>query len=362
MIYIVIIILLLYFGRQEKLYTLVKKKRFLCIFSLIFILLIGFRCIQTGQDTDMYGVIYSNLNRFNSYSSFMLDSDFENSIEFGYASWQWLIHLFFDYRGFLILQAVLMIVPFSYVVFKWSDDCRISFVLYILLGYFTWNMCAARQAPAVSLTFLAYYFYCSKMYKKALFSYLVAISFHTTALIFLPFVFGLQIIKKDQILIISLIVTKLIGGVLIPIVLPYLRVDYSGDVQKGSVGQLTYFGFIALLFLMLYIKKQKRIELPDSFYMFSYMMILWPLVDTISAGFRITFYFMIYLCLAIPSIMKALKLQKQRSLLMVYKIFCIGILSVYFYNMHYGNLGRHVYPYYSMFEYSDNCAKIIYKD
>lgn len=30
--------------------------------------------------------------------------------------------------------------------------------------------------------------------------------------------------------------------------------------------------------------------------------------------------------------------------------------------MHYGNLGRHVYPYYSMFEYSDNCGKTIYKD
>lgn len=362
MVYILLIILFLFQNHFHTLFSQKSKVRFVRFASFVFIAFIGLRCTQTGQDTDMYGVIYSNLSRFNSYSSFMLDSDFENSIEFGYASWQWLIHLFFDYRGFLILQAVLMIVPFSYVVYKWSDDCRISFVLYILLGYFTWNMCAARQAPAVSLTFLAYYFYCSKMYKKALVSYLVAISFHTTALIFLPFVFGLQIIKKDQILIISLIVAKLTGGVLIPIVLPYLRVDYSGDVQKGSVGQLTYFGFIALLFLMLYIKKQKRIELPDSFYMFSYMMILWPLVDTVSAAFRITFYFMIYLCLAIPSIMKALKLQKQRSLLMVYKIFCICILSVYFYNMHYGNLGRHVYPYYSMFEYSDNCAKIIYKD
>lgn len=362
MVYILLIILFLFQNHFHTLFSQKSKVRFVRFASFVFIAFIGLRCTQTGQDTDMYGVIYSNLSRFNSYSSFMLDSDFENSIEFGYASWQWLIHLFFDYRGFLILQAVLMIVPFSYVVYKWSDDCKISFVLYILLGYFTWNMCAARQAPAVSLTFLAYYFYCSKMYKKALVSYLVAISFHTTALIFLPFVFGLQIIKKDQILIISLIVAKLIGGVLIPIVLPYLRVDYSGDIQKGSVGQLTYFGFIALLFLMLYIKKQKRIELPDSFYMFSYMMILWPLVDTVSAAFRITFYFMIYLCLAIPSIMKALKLQKLRSLLMVYKIFCISILSVYFYNMHYGNLGRHVYPYYSMFEYSDNCGKTIYKD
>ena len=314
MVYILLIILFLFQNHFHTLFSQKSKVRFVRFASFVFIAFIGLRCTQTGQDTDMYGVIYSNLSRFNSYSSFMLDSDFENSIEFGYASWQWLIHLFFDYRGFLILQAVLMIVPFSYVVYKWSDDCRISFVLYILLGYFTWNMCAARQAPAVSLTFLAYYFYCSKMYKKALVSYLVAISFHTTALIFLPFVFGLRIIKKDQILIISLIVAKLIGGVLIPIVLPYLRVDYSGDVQKGSVGQLTYFGFIALLFLMLYIKKQKRIELPDSFYMFSYMMILWPLVDTVSAAFRITFYFMIYLCLAIPSIMKALKLLTRSKL------------------------------------------------
>ena len=57
-----------------------------------------------------------------------------------------------------------MITPFVYVVYKWSDNVVWSFVLYILLGYLTWNMCAARQAPAVSFTLLAYYFDSCKRY------------------------------------------------------------------------------------------------------------------------------------------------------------------------------------------------------
>lgn len=363
MTYIVIIILLLYFGRQEKLYTLVKKKHFMCIFSLLFILLIGFRCIQTGQDTEMYGVIYSNLSRFNSYSSFMLNSDFENSIEFGYASWQWIVHLFFDYRGFLICQAILMITPFVYVVYKWSDNVVWSFVLYILLGYLTWNMCAARQAPAVSFTLLAYYFYSCKRYKASTISYLIAISFHTTALLFLPVVLTYKLLRNKKLLLISLVASKIIGNYFIPMILPYMRIDYSDDVLSGSVGQLTYFGFLAVLLYCLFIEKFHKVVLPNTFYLFSVMLILWPLVDTIAAAFRITFYFMIYLCFAIPTILKDLQQLGMSNVRRILTLAVTVIFSVYFYNM---NLkpkgGRHVQPYYSVFEYPDNYSKSLYKD
>lgn len=363
MTYIVIIILLLYFGRQEKLYTLVKKKHFMCIFSLLFILLIGFRCIQTGQDTEMYGVIYSNLSRFNSYSSFMLNSDFENSIEFGYASWQWIVHLFFDYRGFLICQAILMITPFVYVVYKWSDNVVWSFVLYILLGYLTWNMCAARQAPAVSFTLLAYYFYSCKRYKACIVSYLISISFHTTALLFFPAVLIYKLLRNKKLLLISLVASKIVGNYFIPMILPYMRIDYSDDVLSGSVGQLTYFGFLAVLLYCLFIEKVYKVVLPNTFYLFSVMLILWPLVDTIAAAFRITFYFMIYLCFVIPTIINDLRdkeLEKVRRLF----LFCVSIIfSVYFHNINLKTDGpRHVQPYYSVFEYSDDETKKLYKD
>lgn len=363
MTYIVIIILLLYFGRQEKLYTLVKKKHFMCIFSLLFILLIGLRCIQTGQDTVMYGAIYSNLNQYNSFSSFISNYSFENSIEYGYATWQWIVNLLFDYRGFLVCQAILMITPFVYVVYKWSDNVVWSFVLYILLGYLTWNMCAARQAPAVSFTLLAYYFYSCKRYKACIVSYLISISFHTTALLFFPAVLIYKLLRNKKLLLISLVASKIIGNYFIPMILPYMRIDYSDDVLSGSVGQLTYFGFLAVLLYCLFIEKVYKVVLPNTFYMFSVMLILWPLVDTIAAAFRITFYFMIYLCFAIPTILNELRDKKLEIARRLFLFSVSIIFSVYFYNMNLKqNGGRHVQPYYSVFEYSDNETKNLYKD
>ena len=363
MTYIIIFFLITFWWKHTNKGSIKQIKQFIVLVWLLFVSIIGLRCVQTGQDTLMYREIYNGLNEYSSYKNFMLDFNFVNSIEVGYATWQWIVHLLFDYRGFLICQAILMITPFVYVVYKWSDNVVWSFVLYILLGYLTWNMCAARQAPALSFTLLAYYFYSYKRYKASIVSYLIAISFHTTALLFFPVVLIYKGLRNKKLLLISLVASKIIGNYFIPMILPYMRIDYSDDVLSGSVGQLTYLGFLAVLLYCLFLEKVYKVVLPNTFYLFSVMLILWPLVDTIAAAFRITFYFMIYLCFAIPTILNELrdkKIEKARRLF----LFSVSIIfSVYFYNMNLKqNGGRHVQPYYSVFEYSDNETKKLYKD
>ena len=72
---------------------------------------------------------------------------------------------------------------------------------------------------------------------------------------------------------------------------------------------------------------------------------------------------MIYLCFAIPTIINDLRdteLEKVRRLF----LFCVSIIfSVYFHNINLKTDGpRHVQPYYSVFEYSDDETKKLYKD
>lgn len=363
MIYILLLVIIMVIGKHITSAKNSQYRRYVTFVWLMFVLLIGLRCTQTGQDTLMYGSIFQGLNRYKSYKEFMSDFNMVNNIEVGYATWQWLIHLVLDYRGFLICQAVLMITPFVYVVYKWSDNAVVSFVLYILLGYLTWNMCAGRQGTAVSFTLLSFYFYSCKKIKAFIISYLVAISFHTTALIFLPFIFLYRLLCNKKLLFLTLLASKIIGNYFIPLILPYMRIDYSEDVLSGSVGQLTYFGFLAVLLYVLYIEKAYKVALPNTFYLFSVMLILWPLVDTIAAAFRITFYFLIYLCFAIPTILKDLQKPGMGNVRRILTLAVTMIFSVYFYNM---NLkpkgGRHVQPYYSVFEYPDNYSKSLYKD
>lgn len=355
MIYIVLILLLFIISdkkilRQDKTQSVQKKRKFFCIISsVIYILVISLRCLATGKDTFQYQYIFNDLSE---YKSFAESLNYYN-IEYGYALWQWVLHNFTDYRGFLFFQAVIMILPFSYVVYKRSENVVVSMVLYILLSFLTWDMCAARQAPAVSFTFLAYYFYSERKMNKALLTYLLALSFHITALIVLPAVLFLKLIKSDKLLLILIITSKLLGTVFLHVILPYMRIDYSDSVLDESVGQLTYMGFLMIFLLLLWVKRKYKVFLNDEFYLFSVMLILWPMVDTISAAFRITFYFLIYLTLCIPFVFRQLN-SRIRLDVRVIKISIFLICFLYFYNQHYGNRSRCVYPYYSVFEYGDD--------
>lgn len=328
-----------------------KRKRYILIVSLIFYLLIACRCIATGRDTIMYSQIYEQLNSFYSISSWLVYDIAQNdNIELGYASLIWFCHLLINYRGFMFIQAAISIAPVAYVFYKKSELPWLSFLLYFLLNYVTWNMCAGRQAPALSLTFLSYYFYSKEKYRNAILIFILAWLLHMTVIVVLPIFLLLKIkwLRSDKYIVSTIIVTNVIGNALMPIILPYMRIDYSGEVGE-SVGKLTYGGFCMLFFSIMYFKKKYNINLGDSYYLFSIMIVLWPLIDTIPAAFRITFYFMIYLCLCAPELVVQLKNTYIRRLMLFFMVF-IGI--IYFYSRSLST-SMDVYPYYSIFEYSD---------
>lgn len=347
MIYIVLILSIILF---DKLSNGTKNNCLIILSSISFIALISLRCLATGQDTYQYQSIYEHLSDYKSFKSYLNDS---NYIEYGYAFWQWILHYIINYRGFLFLQALIMVLPFSYVVYKRSYDPIVSMLLYILLSYLTWDMCAARQAPAVSFAFLAFFLYKEKRIKPAILVYLLAISFHVTALIILPFILIMKFLKNDIFLIISIVIANILGTIFLPKILPYMRIDYSDAILGQSVGKITYYGFLCIFALFLLLKKKYKLKLDDSFYMFSVMLILWPIVDTISAAFRITYYFLIYLTLSLPSFIYNLKKARARERHLC-KYIILFICCVYFYNQTFVNNSMHVYPYYSVFDYGDN--------
>lgn len=359
MIYIVILLLIYILGRMYGLYgnkyssiAIHKnsKKKYCVIVSIIFILLISLRCLATGKDTLQYQYVFNSQYEYHSFIKYVFDS---KTYEYGYYLWQWMLHYIVDYRGYLFFQAVLMVVPFTYVIYKRSDNVVISMMLYVLLSFLTWNMSIARQGPAISLIFLAYYFYSMGKYAKAFLVFVLSVSFHVTSLVFLFAVLFLKLLRNDKLLIGGILTSKLLGTFLLPYILPYMRVDYSESIQTESVGQLTYWGFLMLLLMMLWLKRYKKIVLYNNFYLFSFVLILWPMADTISAAFRITFYFLIYLTLCIPSVYSQMNAKKQNTFKYI-KIVIFVICFGYFYNQHYGNRSRCVYPYYSVFEYGDD--------
>lgn len=363
MIYIVVILVTLIsaklFGVKgyrtiEGLTVLGRKRRlrYVIFVSIMFILLMGLRFYQTGRDTEMYRIVYENFGDTNRFSLLFSPGElYIGGVEPGWACLAWLCSHVMSYRGFLFIQSILCIIPFAYVVYRKSYSPSLSFLLYILFNYLTWDMCASRQAPAVAFSLLSVYFYYNENKKKALITYLVALSFHFTAIIVIPFILVQRYINKDGILIAAIIISLGIGSAVMPLLLPYMRIDYTDDISNKSMGHLTYFGFLCLFLAIMYFKRKAKLSNSNSYYLFSVVIILWPMLSSLAPAFRTVLYFLVYICFLIPELAVSYKRQALNRYLIILMTIVIG--SVYFNNLVY-KPGADVYPYYSVFEYSDD--------
>ena len=82
-------------------------------------------------------------------------------------------------------------LPFSYVLFRESDDLTISALLFYSLPiFFLSTLSLIRQSVACGFIFLALYLFVHKKYKTALIFFIIACQFHISALIciVIPFI------------------------------------------------------------------------------------------------------------------------------------------------------------------------------
>lgn len=114
----------------------------------------------------------------------------------------------------------LSIVPVSYVVIKKSVNPFLSAIIFLPV-FLQFDMQTSRTATGIGLGLLTIYLACEKKRVKSLLSLILAISFHKSAMILIPFLiyleFDLTNIGKSLIVILSLgisIFSKLIFGLL----------------------------------------------------------------------------------------------------------------------------------------------------
>ena len=153
----------------------------------------GLRWRYTGSpDTDMYCRLIEGL-RVNglSFRGYIQSRLAETSIltsEIGFYTFAWVVAKIFYYPQYLILfSAAITTVCVLRFIRLYSKDCEISVTMYICLGLLTFNMNGMRQALAMSICLIAYDFIVKKKPISFVLTILVAMTFHKTAIIFLPF-------------------------------------------------------------------------------------------------------------------------------------------------------------------------------
>jgi|SRR5690625_343143 len=161
--------------------TRLSKLLFIIVTTLQLIIINGLRHMSVGVDTVRY------------FKRFMEIVNGEVELftkESGYNIAQIIINIFSDnFNVWLTIAASFIFVPLAIFIYKNSSRVFVSYILYLGLDFYLFTFNGLRQSIAIIIVLLSYNYIINKKFLKFLLIILVATSFHTSAIIFVPMYF-----------------------------------------------------------------------------------------------------------------------------------------------------------------------------
>jgi len=324
------------------------KNRRICSALLCFLLIWliqGLRHETVGVDSyNSYRPFFDNLtvssqNLLNIRES---GSGFEN----GFILFSKFIKYFFsnDVQLYILLCSFVSLFPIAYLIYKHSPNIELSFIVYTSFILYHFGFSGIRQTIAIGITVLSFNFIVKK--KPLLFTALVILAsqFHTSAILFIlayPLYHRVRIDGKKvwlyllPIMPIVYLLKDVTGSVIFFLFGPD---RYTSALEYNAVVSYNLFLFYILLLIFTFISKNHYIIPYRSFI---YSSILFQSLGLISSfATRIGYYYLVFLCLAIPFTLEGIN-SKNRSL------FTLSIISFMVAFFFYCNAGGYlnVIPY-----------------
>ena len=241
------------------------QKILLTILVVALVLISTLRSDEVGIDTTNYHEWYDSYG--NREFSYLASLNFLD--EPGYA----FLNILFNKIGlswtiFKLFCSLIYIIPFILVFKRFSTNVFLSTFLFVLSGGYFFIFSTIRQGIALGLILVCILLINNKKYIFSIFAYFVAITIHSTAIIFiLYYVFlfvKLKNVKSLSFICIFCAIISLIGFFALrtsigEYALRILHKEYHIDDQTG--GYLTEFFYLGMLtvFFVLIGKKDKEI-------------------------------------------------------------------------------------------------------
>lgn len=298
-----------------------RKKIYVVVVTIQWIILSGLRHVSIGNDTINYmhlynrelyrswGEIFQNINNIRVFGS--------QGIDAGYYIFQKITQLMsVNYQFYLFLIAFIFTTCLGVWVYKYSKDAMISFLLYSVLFYSFFSFTGIRQTIATALIVLVGYKYIKE---KNLIHFilvtLISVTIHKSAIVFFPFYFlaNKKVTRKYLITILTLF--AIIMYFRIPIALFFQKLSgYEYGIYDGA-GTINF----TLMLLLIFLVALWRIKLIISvnYYSNHYInalglaLLFTPLTWVNPSAMRVVQYFSIFLMLLIPDIIKTFKKEER---------------------------------------------------
>ncbi len=301
-----------------------SKKKFLIISGIILILFIGLRSKYVGSlDSINYFNMMKRAGLHDSWQSWY-DPDY---VEGGFQFFCFLLsRVFTNPQWLFVFTAAFYILSISYFIYKNSDNCVLSMVMYITLGLMQFHMQGMRQSIAMCLCLFAYEFL--KKDKTILFflTILIATQIHRTVIVFFILYIFSKLPYRWWSMILVVIISALIwlfSSDLTVFANDVFETEYIGSAAQSGGFVATAIHLLIILFAMLFnptLKKDKALTLSLFTCMICTTLYLTRYFSTMIAE-RLSFYFTFAELVLLPNTISHLPKEYK-------KIITVGVYAL----------------------------------
>ncbi len=307
------------------------KKTFLilCGFSLFLMLALRSRFVGSDDPSNYYNnwadMRYFPIENIKNYIN-------NSEMEIGYLYTVGILSKIFPNPQFLfVLTGLFITVSVCYFIYKNSKDPTVSLVMFITLSLCTFMMQAIRQAIAMCICLYAIEFCKKRKFLKFLILVLLAMSFHTSAIVFIPiyFLYGINLNH------VSFIVSFLAGFVLLifsPQIINFANEWYGSEyyavVDSGGFVALAIY-IVIIVLALLYQEQIKDRKLFDFIFFVTFLgatIYSMRYVGGLIAG-RTSNYYMFGQIILLPNIINSMDKKTAAIIKSVTIILCVLLFA-----------------------------------
>lgn len=292
----------------------------------------GLRHESIGIDSATSYIPYFK-NVYVSWGSLFDIKDIFANYEIGYIILNKLFKFFIstDPQLFILVCSFISIAPIAWVIYKYSPNIIFSFWVFSSFQIYHFGFSGIRQAIAIGICTLAYNFIVQKKIPAFIALVLLASTFHTSAILFLPAYWIYHKLNMSPkmlfvyiIAIVFLMFTiKSVATTLVSLI--FGGEQYLGALEDSAVPSYNLLIIFIIIFISTYISQNEELAKLRSFVLMTVAFQTLGIITTYAT--RIGYYYFVFFSLAIPYAIETSNMKSKgliRGLLAV-------ILAIFFF-------------------------------
>lgn len=299
---------------------------------LLLWLIQGLRHSSVGIDSATSYIPYFESISVSWDSLFDFNDSFAN-FEIGYIVFNKLFKFFIstDSQLFILACSFISIAPIAWVIYKYSPNIIFSFWVFSSFQIYHFGFSGIRQAIAIGICTLAYNFIVQKKIPAFIALVLLASTFHTSAIVFLPaYWIYHKLNMSPKMLFVYIIAIVFLMFTIKSIATTMVSFIFGGELYLGALGDSVVPSYnlliiFIIIFIATYISQNKELAKLRSFVLMTVAFQTLGIITTHAT--RIGYYYFVFLSLAIPYAIETSNLKSKgliRGLLAV-------ILAIFFF-------------------------------